>query len=42
MMMLTISLNPDESQIMISMGTWKAFIPHVFSLENYRQSYNFV
>jgi len=37
MMMLTISLNPDESQIMISMGTWKAFIPHVFSLENYRQ-----
>lgn len=37
MMMVTISLNPDEEQIMISMGTIKAFIPHVFSLENYRE-----
>ena len=37
MMMVTISLNPDEEQIMISMGTIKAFIPHVLSLENYRE-----
>jgi len=37
MMMVTISLNPDEEQIMITMGTLKGFIPHVFSLENYRE-----
>lgn len=37
LMMITISLNPDEQAVMIEMGSIKAFIPHVFSLENYRQ-----
>lgn len=35
LMMLTISLNPDEQDIMVSMGTLRSFIPQVFSLENY-------
>lgn len=34
-MMLTISLNPNEQQILISMGRIEGFIPHMFSLENY-------
>lgn len=35
LMMLTISLNPDEQDIMVSMGTWKSFIPSTLSLQNY-------
>lgn len=35
MMMFTISINPDEQDIMVSVGTWRAFIPQVFSLQNY-------
>jgi len=35
MMALTISLNPDEEAIVIEMGSWRSFIPHVFSLQNY-------
>lgn len=36
-MMFTISLNPDEARIQITLGTIEAFIPHVASLENYRE-----
>jgi len=36
-MMFTISLNPDEARIQITLGTVEAFIPHVASLENYRE-----
>lgn len=36
-MMFTISLNPDEARIQITLGTIEAFIPHVVSLENYRE-----
>lgn len=36
-MMFTVSLNPDEARIQIGLGTIEAFIPHVVSLENYRQ-----
>jgi len=36
-MMFTVSLNPDEAQIQITLGTVRAFIPHVVSLENYQQ-----
>ena len=35
MMMLTISLNPNEQNIMVSMGTLRSFIPQVMSLENF-------
>lgn len=35
LMMLTISLNPDEQDIMVSMGTVRSFIPQAFSLQNY-------
>ena len=35
LMMLTISLNPDEQDIMVSMGTWKSFVPSALSLQNY-------
>lgn len=35
LMMFTISVNPDEQDIMVSVGTWRAFIPQVFSLQNY-------
>lgn len=35
MMMVTLSLNPDEQDVLISMGTWRSFIPQVFSLQNY-------
>ena len=35
MMMLTISLNPNEQNIMVSMGTIRSFIPQVLSFENY-------
>ncbi|HTO28928.1 MAG TPA: carbohydrate ABC transporter permease, partial [Devosia sp.] len=37
MMMVTISLNPNEQDIMVSMGSIRSFIPQVFSLENYVQ-----
>ena len=36
-MMFTVSLNPDEAQIQITLGTVRAFVPHVVSLENYEQ-----
>lgn len=36
-MMFTISLNPDEARIQITLGTVEAFIPHVVSIENYRE-----
>lgn len=36
-MMLTVSLNPSEEQIQISLGTLKAFVPHTVSLLNYEQ-----
>lgn len=35
LMMVTLSLNPDEQDVLISMGTWRSFIPQVFSLQNY-------
>ncbi|KRA98476.1 sugar ABC transporter permease [Devosia sp. Root685] len=35
MMMVTISLNPNEQDIMVSMGSLRSFIPQVFSLQNY-------
>lgn len=35
LMMLTISLNPDEQDILVSMGTMKSFIPEVISIQNY-------
>lgn len=37
MMMVTISLNPNEQDIMVSMGSIRSFIPQVVSLENYVQ-----
>lgn len=36
-MMVTVSLNPSEEQILVTLGTLKAFIPHVVSFENYRE-----
>lgn len=36
MMMITISLNPNESNIQVNMGTIRAFLPHVISFENYQ------
>lgn len=35
MMAVTISLNPSEEAILVEMGSWRSFIPHVFSLHNY-------
>lgn len=35
LMMFTISLNPNEQDIVVSLGTWRSFIPQVLSLENY-------
>lgn len=35
LMMVTISLNPDQADIMVSMGTLRSFIPQVVSLDNY-------
>jgi multiple sugar transport system permease protein len=37
LMMVTISLNPNEQDIMVSMGSIRSFIPQVLSLENYVQ-----
>lgn len=39
-MMLTLSLNPNEQDILVSMGSLRSFIPQVFSLENYREILN--
>ncbi len=35
MMMVTLSLNPDKDDVLAIMGTWRSFVPTVFSLENY-------
>lgn len=35
LMMITISLNPDEQDILVSMGSLRSFIPETFSLQNY-------
>ena len=35
LMMVTISLNPNEQDIMVSMGSIRSFIPQIFSLQNY-------
>lgn len=35
LMMVTISLNPNEQDIMVSFGSIRSFIPQVLSLENY-------
>lgn len=35
LMMVTISLNPDEQDILITMGTMRSFIPEVISAQNY-------
>lgn len=39
-MMFTVSLNPSEEQIQISLGSLRAFIPFVVSGENYQQVLN--
>lgn len=36
-MMFTVSLNPSEEQIQISLGSLRAFVPFVASTENYQQ-----
>lgn len=36
MMTITISLNPDNTDIMANMGTWKSFIPVTFSFDNFK------
>lgn len=36
-MMVTVSLNPNEERILITLGTLEAFIPHIVSLQNYRE-----
>lgn len=35
LMMVTISLNPDEEDILISMGSMRSFIPEAVSAQNY-------
>ncbi|WP_394150036.1 carbohydrate ABC transporter permease [Vibrio maritimus] len=35
MMTVTISLNPNNTDIMVNMGTWKSFVPTQFSMENF-------
>ncbi|WP_321463479.1 carbohydrate ABC transporter permease [uncultured Vibrio sp.] len=35
MMTVTISLNPDNTDILATMGSWKSFIPQRFSWDNY-------
>lgn len=39
-MMFTVSLNPSEEQIQISLGSLRAFVPFVVSGENYQQVLN--
>jgi multiple sugar transport system permease protein len=36
MMTITISLNPDNTDILTNMGSWKSFVPHAFSFDNYK------
>lgn len=40
MMAVTLSLNPDNTEIQQIMGTWKSFIPTRFSLDNYIEIWN--
>jgi multiple sugar transport system permease protein len=35
MMMVTLSLNPDKNDVLSIMGSWRSFVPTVFSLENF-------
>ena len=35
MMMITLSLNPDQSDVLSIMGSWRSFVPTVFALDNY-------
>jgi len=35
MMMVTLSLNPDKSEVLSIMGSWRSFVPTVFALDNY-------
>ncbi len=35
MMMVTLSLNPDKSEVMSIMGSWRSFVPTVFAFDNY-------
>lgn len=39
-MMVTLSLNPSEENILINMGTIHAFIPETVSLQNYKEVLN--
>ncbi len=36
MMTVTVSLNPDNTDILSNMGSWKSFVPHAFSFDNYK------
>lgn len=40
MMAVTISLNPDNTEIQQIMGTWRGFIPTRFSLDNFIEIWN--
>ncbi|WP_373778530.1 carbohydrate ABC transporter permease [Glaesserella sp.] len=40
MMAITLSLNPDNTEIQQIMGTWRAFIPTRFSLDNFHEIWN--
>lgn len=40
MMMLSVSLNPDEAAINSLLGTARAFVPTAFSLQNYQEVIN--
>lgn len=35
MMMVTLSLNPDKSEVMAIMGSWRGFVPTVLAFDNY-------
>ena len=35
MMMVTLSLNPDKSDVMAIMGSWRSFVPTVVAFDNY-------
>jgi multiple sugar transport system permease protein len=40
MMAITLSLNPDNTEIQQIMGTWRGFIPTRFSLDNFIEIWN--
>jgi multiple sugar transport system permease protein len=40
MMTVTVSLNPDNTDIMASMGSWRSFIPMHFSVDNFAKVWN--